>query len=123
MAYGIDTKVSLPSRLAISKLLRKNYSKVHAGLNGITKVKWHTQDAVRTIIFSDTLVSKELAMSIQSVPVLVNKGIEVFFQPGKALFIGLEDRMNILGTAAQAEDGLIYHNLVLTVPETEAYSL
>ena len=83
-------------------------SKFKAAQKGKSKFKSHTQYGVRTINLSDTLVSKILAMTMLSVPALLEKMIGVLFLPGKALFIYFEDEMKILGTAAQAEDGLFY---------------
>lgn len=69
---------------------------------------WWTQYGVCTIILSDILFSKNLAMSILSLPALVKKGVKSLFLPRKALFIDLEDKMKILGTVTQAEYGLFY---------------
>ena len=83
-------------------------SKVKATKKGDRRVQWAAEDGPRTINLSKTLITDDIAMSLLSVPALVNKGIGVLFLPGKALFIDLSDGMNILATAPQAEDGLFY---------------
>lgn len=102
-------------------------SKVHSSHKGIRKVMWHTQEGERTISLSDTLVSKKLAMSMLSVPALVKKNIASLFLPGKALFIDLEDDMKVIGTAAQADDGLFYiadrQEAVPEVPASDTYAI
>lgn len=66
-------------------------------------------------------------MYMISMYALVKKGIAVLFLPKKVLLIYLENRMKILGTAAQSEDGLFYiadqQELVPTVPETTAKAM
>lgn len=54
-----------------------------------------------------------MAPSLLSVPALTKKNISVILVPGKALLGDLEDDFSVLGTAVQADDGLLY------IPDSE----
>ena len=97
-------------------------SKVKATEKGDRRVQWAGEDGPRTIRLSETLIADDIAISLLSVPALVNKGIGVIFLPGKAMFVDLQDNMKVLATASQAEDGLFYisdqQDSVPAVPKT-----
>lgn len=94
------------SRTATSKTLcivdisLSDDSKVRAEVKDIRKVVWQTRDEARAISLSDTVVLRKLAMSMLSVPALLNTGIALFLLPGKALFIDLEHGIKSSGIAA-----------------------
>ena len=71
-------------------------------------MKWKTEEGSCKIKLSNTMVVLDLAMSLLSIPSLVKKIIAVFFLPGKAILIDLEDEYSILGYATQDKDGLFY---------------
>lgn len=73
------------------------------------------------------MVFKKLAMAMLSVPALVKKNSATLFLPGKALFMDLEEDLNILITAVQEEDGLFYisdqQDSVPKVPKTYYHAM
>lgn len=62
-----------------------DYSKIKTDSNGVRAVKWITKEDPLTVYLTDILVTPNLAMSILSVPVLVNKNVAVPFMPVQAL--------------------------------------
>lgn len=83
-------------------------SNMQATAKGTRSLNWKTHEGERVLHLSNTLVAPQAAMSLLSIPSLVNKNIAVLFLPGKALFIDLEDNNSILGYGTQDEDGLFY---------------
>lgn len=75
----------------------------------------------RPVHLSDTLVSPKLAVSLLSVPALVDKNIGVIFLPGQGLLVDLENDFKILGFAHLKTDGLsyieVYHDERSTNPK------
>ena len=100
---------TVPSRSGCDmRVVLCDVSKVMATEKGDRRVQWAGEGGPHTIKLSETLIADDIAISLLSVPALVNKGIGVIFLPGKALFVDLKDNMEVLATAPQAEDGLFY---------------
>ena len=83
-------------------------STMNGTARGTREVRWVTENGTSKVSLSNTIVVPNAAMSLLSVPSLVNKNIAVMFLPGKAILIDLEDNYSILGYAEQEEDGLFY---------------
>lgn len=81
---------------------------IKATEKGTRTVKWKTSHGKRGIHLSNTLVVPSLAMSLLSVPSLLEKNIGVLFLPSKAVLIDLEDDFSILGYVTQDDEGLFY---------------
>ena len=75
---------------------------------GVRKVNWQGLKEPMSVSLSNTLVAPDIKTSLLSVPALVSKNIGVLFLPGKAMFLDLLDKKNILGYAKQKTDGLFY---------------
>ena len=75
---------------------------------GVRKVNWQGLKDRISVSLSNTLVATETKTSLLSVPTLVSKNIGVLFIPGKAMFLDVLDKNNILGYANQKTDGLFY---------------
>ena len=83
-------------------------SEVTATQVGVRKVTWQGLKGTTNVSLSETLVASDFKTSLLSVPALVKKDIGVLFLPGKAMFLDLLDKNNILGYATQGADGLFY---------------
>ena len=83
-------------------------STISADAIGVRPVTWQGDNGPIEVTLSDTLVTPDAAVSLLSVPALVNKGIAVLFMPGKAVLIDTNNNMNVLGYSKQSPDGLFY---------------
>lgn len=83
-------------------------SKMRATHSGVRKVRMQSDNGVRAVSLSKTLLVPGAGMSLMSVPALVEKGIGVLFLPGFAVMFDLEDSDHVLGFAKQNTDGLFY---------------
>lgn len=83
-------------------------STVKASATGVRSVHWMSALGRSKVNLSDTLVAKDVALSLLSVPALARKNIATLFMPDKAFFIDLENKNSILGQAARGSDGLFY---------------
>lgn len=100
-------RVSNKSQCSVSITLADD-SQVTATQVGVRMVTWNGLKGTTRVSLSDTLVAPDFKTSLLSVPALVKKNIGALFLPGKAMFIDMLDRNNILGYAFQKPDGLFY---------------
>lgn len=75
---------------------------------GVRRVRWQGRNGSVNVSLSRTLVVRDVAMSLLSVPAFFRNGHAVLFQPGKALFINFNDDNAVVGQAVQEADRLIY---------------
>lgn len=83
-------------------------SEIKASHCGTRKVTWASQNGVTDVTLSNTLASKDLAMSLLSVPALTEKGLCVLFLPDKAVILDMENDLSVVGIAPKNDDGLYY---------------
>lgn len=111
---GTTSHMTLISKNVTSKescavhLMLGDDSKVKASTRGVRRVQWQTENGPCTVSLSNTLVLKDLTMSLLSIPALVQKQIATLVLPRKALFIDLKYEYSILGKATQVEYGMFY---------------
>lgn len=100
-------RVSMKTACESSVQLADN-SSMHSESMGTRTVQWITDSGRESVHLSNTLICPDVAISLLSVPALVNKNIAVMFLPGAGFLVDLEDDCSILGTFEQDEDGLFY---------------
>lgn len=76
--------------------------------SGVRKVRIQSEDGVRAVSLTDTLLVLDAGMSLMSVLALVYKGIGVLFLPGFAVMFDLEDADCFLDFAKQNANSLFY---------------
>lgn len=68
--------------------------------------QWDTAISRTPLSLSITLASSDLNMDLLSVPALADKGLCVFFMPGKAYIKDKNDEMSVVGTVNKEAGGL-----------------
>lgn len=73
---SIDTNISI--KLVVD-------SNMQATIKGGTSLNWNTHEGVQVVQLCNTLVTRQAAMRLLSIPRFVNKNIAVLFLPGSTL--------------------------------------